>query len=76
MGDFNDEIEKARHQLSGLIDSWDDAALTLSAYNTGALSAIHGLFGPDSTEDDQAGGTCSSERKKPVRTKVMVARGS
>ena len=74
VGDLNEEIDEVRHQLSGLIDHRDDAALTLSAYNTRALSAIRGIFGPDSTEYDQAGGTRSSERKKPVRTKTMATK--
>ena len=74
VGDLNEQIDELRHQLSGLIDDRDDAALTLSAYNTRALSAIRGIFGPDSTEYDQAGGTRSSERKRPVRTKTMVAK--
>ena len=68
----NEEIEELRHQLSGLIDDRDDAALALSAYNTRARSAIRGIFGPDSTEYDQAGGTRTSERKKPVRKMAAV----
>lgn len=65
--DLNEQIEDARHNLSRLIDGRDDAAFTLNGYNTRALSAIRGIFGPDSTEYDQAGGTRTSERKKPVR---------
>ena len=70
--DFNDQIDELRHQLGGLIDERDGAALTLSGYNTRALSAIRGIFGPDSTEYDQAGGTRTSERKKPVRKAAAV----
>jgi hypothetical protein len=65
--DLNTQIEEVRHQLDGLIDNRDDAALALSGYNTRALSAIRGIFGPDSTEYDQAGGTRTSERKPAVR---------
>ncbi len=72
--DLNDEISDLRSQLTGLINSRDDAASTLSGYNTRALSAIRGIFGPDSTEYDQAGGTRTSERKKPVRKKAAVAK--
>ncbi len=61
------QIEAARHNLSGLKDARDDAAGTLNGYNTRALSAIRGIFGPDCTEYDQAGGTRTSERKRPVR---------
>ena len=69
VSDFNDEISDVRTQLTGLINSRDAAAATLSGYNTRALSAIRGVYGPDSTEYEQAGGTRTSERKKPVRTK-------
>jgi hypothetical protein len=65
--DLNKEIEDVRHTLGALINSRDDAAIALNALNTRALSAIRGIFGPDSTEYDQAGGTRTSERKKPVR---------
>ena len=64
---FNEQIEDLRDQLGGLINHRDDAALVLSGYNTRALSAIRGIFGPDSTEYDLAGGIRTSERKKPVR---------
>ena len=67
--DFNDEISDVRNQLTALINDRDTAAATLSGYNTRALSAIRGIYGPDSTEYDQAGGTRTSERKKPTRTK-------
>jgi hypothetical protein len=65
--DLNTQIEDARHSLGALINNRDDAASTLNGLNTRALSAIRGIFGPDSTEYDQAGGTRTSERKKPVR---------
>lgn len=74
VSDLTDEIETLRHQLNGLLDQRDDAALELSGYNTRALSAIRGIYGPDSAEYDQAGGTRSSERKAPVRTKVAAAK--
>ncbi len=65
--DLDDQIKDARHTLDGLLDQRDDGALKLSALNTRALSAIRGIFGPDSLEYDQAGGTRTSERKRPVR---------
>ena len=71
--DLNDEISDLRNQLTGLINNRDDAAGTLSGYNTRALSAIRGIFGPDSAEYDQAGGTRTSERKKPVRKNGALA---
>ena len=68
----NAYIEELRHQLNGLLDQRDDGAVKLNGYNTRALSAIRGIFGPDSSEYDQAGGTRSSERKKPVRKAKAV----
>ena len=69
---LNKQIEDARHTLSALINNRDDAASALNGYNTRALSAIRGIFGPDSTEYDQAGGTRTSERKRPVRKAEAV----
>ena len=72
--DLNKKIEDARHELDGLLDNRDDAAVLLNGYNTRALSAIRGIFGPDSSEYDQAGGTRTSERKSPTRkTKTTPA---
>src|SRR5437899_5091034 len=64
---LNVKIEDARQDLTRLLNDRDDSALVLNGYNTRALSAFRGIFGPDSSEYEQAGGTRSSERKKPVR---------
>jgi hypothetical protein len=45
----------------------DEAAAKRRELTTRALSGIRGYFGPDSDEYEQAGGTRTSERKKPVR---------
>ena len=74
VNDLNTQIEDLRHQLNGLLDKRDDAAITLSGYNTRALSAIRGIFGPDSAEYDQAGGTRTSERKTPTRATPAPAK--
>ena len=74
VADLNKQIEDLRHDLDGLLDDRDDAAVLLNGYNTRALSAIRGIFGPDSSEYDQAGGTRTSERKSPTRkTKTTPA---
>ena len=65
--DLVDQIETLRNELTKLVDDKDDAAVDLSDLNTRALSAIRGIFGPDSSQYDQAGGVRTSERKKPVR---------
>ena len=67
VNDLNTQIEEARNQLDGFLVQRDDAAGVLGGYNTRALSAIRGIFGPDSMEYDQAGGVRSSDRKTPVR---------
>lgn len=68
--DYNRQIADLRHTLEGLKDRRDEAAMRLNGYNTRALSAIRGIFGPDSIEYDQAGGVRTSERKRPTRKKV------
>lgn len=73
VSDLNTKIEDLRHDLDGLLDQRDDPARTLSDYNTRALSAIRGIFGPDSAEYDQAGGTRTSERKTPARKPLAKA---
>ena len=70
---FNAQIEATRTQLTKLLDNRDDAAKELSGLNTRALSAIRGIFGPDSAEYDQAGGVRTSARKKPVRKNAATA---
>jgi hypothetical protein len=60
-------------QLTKAMDDRDDSAKNLSDLNTRALSAIRGIFGPNSAQYDQAGGVRTSERKKPVRTKTTTA---
>jgi hypothetical protein len=72
--DLTGEIDDARHNLEGLLDRRDDAAALLNSYNTRALSAIRGIFGPDSPEYDQAGGVRTSERKVPARKTIVAAK--
>ena len=74
--DRNTKIGELRHQLDGLLDERDDAARLLSGYNTRALSAIRGIFGPDSAEYDQAGGTRTSDRKLPSRKTKTLAKAA
>jgi hypothetical protein len=42
----------------------------LGEWVTRARSGFRAVYGPDSTQYEQAGGTRSSERKKPVRKAV------
>ncbi len=68
VSDMVQQIDISRNALTKLVDDKDDAAGDLSNLNTRALSAIRGIFGPDSAQYDQAGGVRTSERKKAVRT--------
>ena len=74
--DLVEQIETLRSTLTKLVDDKDDAAADLSDLNTRALSAIRGIFGPDSAQYDQAGGVRTSERKKPARGAATAAKKS
>lgn len=63
----DDAVETLRSQLTALINDRDAKNATLTELTTRALSGIRGFFGPDSDEYEQAGGTRTSERKKPTR---------
>ncbi len=56
-------VDAKRVELTALMDARDDAALAVSKLTVRARSAIKGVFGPDSAQYDQAGGTRDSERK-------------
>ena len=56
------EIETKRHELQGLLDNRDDKARELQDLCTRALSGFRAVYGPDSPQYDQAGGTRRSER--------------
>ena len=61
------EIEAKRHELQGLLDGRDDDARELQAQTTRALSGFRAVYGPDSAQYDQAGGTRKSERAPQTR---------
>jgi len=63
----DDAVEAKRRELTALINQRDVANAKLKHMTTRALSGIRGFFGPDSDEYELAGGTRTSERKKPVR---------
>jgi hypothetical protein len=65
----DDAVESMRSQLDALINQRNARNETLTDLTTRALSGIRGYFGPDSDEYEQAGGTRTSERKKPTRKK-------
>ena len=61
------QIEDLRHQLTGLLDRRNDEAKALNKLVVRVRGAIKSNFGDDSPEYEQAGGTRSSERKKPAK---------
>lgn len=63
VNDLSTAIDTKRHELQGLLDQRDDAARLLWDYSTRARSGIRAVFGPDSPQYDQAGGTRRSERR-------------
>lgn len=63
----DDEVETLRGQLGDLINARNARNDELGELTTRALSGIRGFFGPDSSQYERAGGTRTSERKKPTR---------
>ena len=51
-------------ELDELLNDFNGANKLLGAYNTEMLSAVKAMYGRDSNEYEQAGGTRFSERKK------------
>ena len=60
-------VEAKRTELTALINERDSQALALQELVTRARSGFRAVYGPDSTQYEQAGGTRTSARKKPVR---------
>ena len=64
-----DQIESLRTQLTALINEANTQAAELADIDTRALSGFRAVFGPDSSQYEQAGGTRRSERKRPSSKK-------
>lgn len=58
------EIADLQSRLSGLIDERNNELAVLNQFATRFKSAVRGVFGPDSVEYGQVGGTRTSERKR------------
>ena len=58
------EITELQLRLSGLVDERNNELSKLNQFITRLKSAIRGVFGPDSVEYGQAGGTRTSEIKR------------
>jgi hypothetical protein len=64
---LNAEVGETRTRLTGVLNRRDDRARELNDLNTRVRSGVRGVFGPDSGEYAQVGGTRRSERRSPNR---------
>jgi hypothetical protein len=60
-------IEELRMQLTALLNEVAEEAGELASINTRSLSGYHAVFGPNSSQYEQAGGTRPVERKRSPR---------
>jgi hypothetical protein len=63
------QLEEARRQVTNLSNVTNERGATVVAYVTRALSGLRAVFGPNSTQYEEGGGTRSSERKAPKSKK-------
>jgi hypothetical protein len=66
---MRDQIETLRTQLTALINEANEKSTELADIDTRALSGFRAVYGPDSSQYEQAGGTRRSERKRPSKKK-------
>jgi hypothetical protein len=64
-----DQIEALRTQLTALTNEANEQTAEVASINTRARSGYRAVYGPNSTQYEQAGGTRSSERKRPSSKK-------
>ena len=60
-------VESKRTELTGLLNTRDDLLGTLNELISRTRSGIRAVYGPDSSQYQQSGGTRKSERKPPKR---------
>jgi hypothetical protein len=63
--DKRNEMETLRTRLTALVNETNELGVGLSDTVSRALSGVRAVFGPDSSQYEQAGGTRRSERKRP-----------
>ena len=61
------DIAAKEQAITPLRNQRDEMVMRLKDFATRGRAGIKGYFGGNSTQYEQAGGTRSSERKKPVR---------
>ena len=70
-----EEVETTKTQLIALGNELNEQSVGVSDINTRALSGIRAVYGPNSTEYEQAGGTRTDERKRPAARKPKTKTG-
>jgi glutamate-1-semialdehyde aminotransferase len=68
-----DQAETLRTQLTALTNDLNTRTAELATINTRARSGFRAVYGTDSTQYEQAGGTRASERKRPSKKKPAPA---
>lgn len=66
---LREQIESARTQLTQLVNQSNASLNDINNITTRARSGFRAMFGPDSSQYEQAGGTRASERKRPAARK-------
>src|SRR2546423_4491815 len=64
-----DQVETLRTQLSALTNELQEQTVEMANVTTRARSGFRAVYGPDSSQYEQAGGTRTSERKRPSSKK-------
>ena len=67
--DNRSQVESLRTQLTALTNETDEQANALGGAVTRARSGFRAVYGPNSTQYEQAGCTRQSERKRPTARK-------
>jgi hypothetical protein len=62
-----EQTQQLRNQLTALINDTNTRRDAVSNIVTRARSGFRAVYGPNSTQYEQSGGTRSSERKRPTR---------
>lgn len=67
--DLRQSRDELRTRLSKIVDDTNDQMKLIEGYNTRGRSGMRAIFGPDSAQYAQVGGTRQSERKSSVARK-------
>jgi hypothetical protein len=64
-----EQLEALRMQVTALTNDLNSGAAELESIRTRALSGLRAVYGPDSTQYEQGGGTRTSDRRRATRKK-------